>query len=161
MSEAAVSLGSNVGNRLGNIRGAVELIKKRVGIIENRSGVYETPPWGGVSQRRFLNACTTIVTELSPAELLVELKRIEREIGRVQREHWGPREIDIDILTYGDITFEDASLSIPHPLMRERAFVLLPLSDILPGWKHPKDGMTTKELLEKVDIGGICRITSL
>jgi 2-amino-4-hydroxy-6-hydroxymethyldihydropteridine diphosphokinase len=161
LNEVFLSLGSNVGNRLGNLRRAAELFKARAGAISARSDVYETPPWGLDTQPKFLNACIAINTDIPPHELLGLLKSMERELGRVAREHWGPREIDIDILAYGGLTIQDDDLVIPHPLISERPFVLVPLADIASVWKHPRTGETVSELLKKVRALGIVRITAL
>ena len=133
---------------------------KPLGTVTKKSGVYETPPWGVEAQPRFLNACLLLETELAPEELLARLKEIERNIGRVERERWGPREIDIDILTCGGEVINCAELTVPHPSMRERAFVLVPLSDIAPGLIVPP-GDSVSSLLEKTDSDGIVRVTSL
>ncbi|MDR1133153.1 MAG: 2-amino-4-hydroxy-6-hydroxymethyldihydropteridine diphosphokinase [Synergistaceae bacterium] len=160
MTNCLLSLGSNVGDRLANIRAAVALLGKS-NRVTAKSGVYETPPWGIETQPRFLNCCAAIETDKSPLELLRGLKEIERELGRAARGKWEEREIDIDILTYGDERITAADLAIPHPLMRERAFVLVPLRDIAPGFKHPESGESIDRLLEHTDRGGIIRITEL
>jgi 2-amino-4-hydroxy-6-hydroxymethyldihydropteridine diphosphokinase len=155
-----LSLGSNVGNRLDNIRRAVWLlgVSNR---IASKSGVYETPPWGVESQPRFLNCCVGIETERQAAELLGDVKRMERDIGREARGKWEAREIDIDILTYGNLKIETPELTIPHPFMRERAFALVPLRDIAPDFEFPDSGESIDCLLEKIGRGGIVRITAL
>jgi 2-amino-4-hydroxy-6-hydroxymethyldihydropteridine diphosphokinase len=155
-----LSLGSNVGDRLANIRAAVGLLGKS-GRVTAKSNVYETPPWGVVNQPRFLNCCAAIETDKPPFELLMAVKDIEREIGRVARGKWEAREIDIDILTYGDERMTTEELVIPHPLMRERAFVLVPLLDIAPGFIHPESGESVDRLLEHTGRDGIIRITAL
>jgi 2-amino-4-hydroxy-6-hydroxymethyldihydropteridine diphosphokinase len=161
VSEYALSLGSNVGNRLGNIRRAVYMLGLSGRSITAKSGVYETPPWGLEEQPRFLNACVLLDADIRPRELLAAAKDIEREIGRKTRERWGPREIDIDILTCGSLLLAEDGLSIPHPSMFERAFVLVPLSDIADRWKHPSLGATVGEMLAKTGCDGIVRVTSL
>ncbi|MDR1915947.1 MAG: 2-amino-4-hydroxy-6-hydroxymethyldihydropteridine diphosphokinase [Synergistaceae bacterium] len=160
-SEAALSLGANVGDRLRNLRIAVEMMGLRVGSVISRSCVYETPPWGVESQPFFLNACVMIDTELSAKDLLEGLKSIESEIGRVPRGRWGPREIDIDILTYANLRYADDTLVIPHPRLSERTFVLVPLRDIAPLWIHPQSGLPISDILDKMDLRGIVRITRL
>jgi 2-amino-4-hydroxy-6-hydroxymethyldihydropteridine diphosphokinase len=157
----ALSLGSNVGNRLENIRKAVELLDNGTCKITARSEVYETPPWGVESQPRFLNACVLLETGLSPHALLAETQTVEREVGRVERERWGPREIDIDILTYGNAALSDEKLTIPHPRLGERAFVLVPLSDISRDFVHPSDGTSIDAFLAQTGREGIARIVSL
>ena len=159
MRVCALSGGGNLGNRLENIRQAVGMMKS-LGTVTKKSGVYETPPWGIESQPRFLNACVLLETELAPAELLGRLKEIERNVWRVERERWGPREIDIDILTCGGEVLNGAELTVPHPLMRERAFVLVPLCDIAPDLRIPP-GDAVSNILEKTDRNGIVRVTSL
>ena len=151
MTKAAIGIGSNRGDRLDNIRKSVQLMRAHVGEVILCSDVYETPPWGVVEQPLFLNACTLVETMLSPHELLGALKRIESTLGRVARERWGPREIDLDILFYDDLVVSDDILTIPHALMTERAFVLLPLAQIAPNWRHPLANATTAELLAGMD----------
>ena len=160
MIECLLSLGSNIGDRIANIRAAVDLLSKS-NRVTAKSDVYETPPWGVETQPRFLNCCVTLETDKSPLDLLRNVKDIEREIGRVTRGRWEAREIDIDILTYGDETITSAELTIPHPLMMERAFVLVPLLDIAPGFKHPENGESIDRLLEQTERGGIVRVTAL
>jgi 2-amino-4-hydroxy-6-hydroxymethyldihydropteridine diphosphokinase len=150
-----------MGNRLENIRRAADLLENRAGKITARSEVYETAPWGVISQPRFLNACLLLETGLPPYDLLAETQAAESEIGRVARERWGPREIDIDILTYGDILLNDERLVIPHPLMGRRAFVLVPMLDIARDFVHPSCGTSIDELLAGTDREGIVRIVSL
>ena len=164
MITAALSLGSNMGNRLDNIRQAVALMTP-LGEVTKRSAVYETPPWGVDEQPRFLNACVLLETDAPPKKLLNKLKEIEQAVGRVERERWGPREIDIDILAYGGEVINEAELTVPHPRMRERAFVLVPLSEIAPDMKIPPDdcevsGMA-REIREKKSDDGIVIITQL
>jgi 2-amino-4-hydroxy-6-hydroxymethyldihydropteridine diphosphokinase len=153
-------LGSNIGDRLANIRKAVGLLNK-TDRVTAKSNVYETPPWGVETQPRFLNCCVALETDKSPIELLLRVKDIEREIGRETRGKWEAREIDIDILTYGDEKIASEKLAIPHPLMRERAFVLVPLLDIAPGFRHPESGESIDCLLEHTERGGIIRVTAL
>jgi 2-amino-4-hydroxy-6-hydroxymethyldihydropteridine diphosphokinase len=155
-----LSFGSNIGDRLANIRAAVDLLAKSERVTA-KSDVYETPPWGVEKQPRFLNCCAAIETDKSPLELLRRVKNIERELGREARGKWEAREIDIDILTYGDEKISSAELAIPHPLIRERAFVLVPLLDIAPGFKHPESGESIDCLLEHTERGGIVRVTAL
>jgi 2-amino-4-hydroxy-6-hydroxymethyldihydropteridine diphosphokinase len=160
MKTYILSLGSNVGNRLANLRAAAGLLSAKEK-ISSRSDVYETPPWGVEAQPRFLNACLVLETELEPPELLAAVKGAERKIGRVARERWGPREIDIDIISCGEMVFSDENLQIPHPRVRERAFVLVPLRDAAPGWRHPVTGESVDALLESADTSGIVRIVRL
>lgn len=136
-----LSLGSNLGDRLFNLQHAVDRLASIDGIEVLRSSrIYETAPVGP-SQPDYLNAVLEIATSLSPRELLSQCHRIEDELGRVRRERWGPRPVDIDILTFGDAEVEEPELVIPHPRMHERAFVLAPLAEldidpVLPGGRR-------------------------
>ncbi|MDR3254629.1 MAG: 2-amino-4-hydroxy-6-hydroxymethyldihydropteridine diphosphokinase [Synergistaceae bacterium] len=161
MCDVVLSLGANVGDRLAVIRHAASAVVDKIGAITAKSNVYETPPWGRVDQPRFLNACLIVRTELSPIELLDKIKDIELDLGRVKRARWGPREIDIDIIFYGDAVFDLPELKIPHALMTIRSFVLVPLADVAPEWRHPEDGRTVTELLRDVNADGIEKITQL
>ena len=130
MTTCYVGLGSNVGERLQHLRHAVSLLDASEGIdVVASSSVYETDAIGP-PQPEFLNAVVEVRTSLGPRELLARLKEVEVEIGRTPSPRWGPREIDLDLLTYGDETIDDDELRVPHPRMSERAFVLVPLAEI-------------------------------
>jgi 2-amino-4-hydroxy-6-hydroxymethyldihydropteridine diphosphokinase len=164
MRRTAIGIGSNVGDRLANVRKAVRAIAERVGTVSAASDVYETPPWGVESQPRFLNACVVAETTLAPMELLSELKEIEQALGRKKRGRWGPREIDLDILLYEGVEMDEESLSIPHPCMGERAFVLVPLAAIAPDFVLAATGKTIAELLRALPddaARGIVRIAGI
>lgn len=132
MARAALSLGSNLGDRRANIAAALAALARNGVAILARSADYLTEPWGPVEQDRFVNACVIVETGLAPAELLSLCLRIERELGRIREVKWGPRIIDIDVLTYDDLTMEEPDLVLPHPHMLERLFVLVPLAEIAP-----------------------------
>ena len=154
MVKAFLSLGSNMGDRLEYLSKAIDKIAEIQGCnILNKSSVYETEPWGYENQEAFLNLCISIETSLSPYELLESLQKIELELDRVRKIHWGPRTIDIDILLFDDIICEDDKLTIPHPRMRERAFVLIPLYDIEKNLII--DGIKLEDLINKIDTRGI------
>jgi 2-amino-4-hydroxy-6-hydroxymethyldihydropteridine diphosphokinase len=142
----ALALGSNLGDRLDSLRRTVKALASCVEITA-ASPVYETAPAYITDQPVFLNAVVSGTTKLEPLPLLWDLKNIEREIGRTPTFKFGPRVIDIDILFYGDLVFETSELTIPHARMQERDFVLRPLSDVAPEWRHPKIGKTVAELL--------------
>jgi 2-amino-4-hydroxy-6-hydroxymethyldihydropteridine diphosphokinase len=128
-SRAAIGLGANIGDAQEAIRAGFAHLDV-LGSVVARSSLYATPPWGVVDQPPFVNACAILETVLKPVDLLRALKRIEEEMGRVATYRWGPRAIDLDILTYDELTIATADLTLPHPRMRERAFVLVPLAEI-------------------------------
>ena len=132
MIRAFVGLGSNVGDRLANLKKALAELRAQAGIEVGRvSSAYDTDPVGP-PQPNFLNAVVELLTTLSPRELLGALKDIEARLGRSPGERWGPRVIDLDLLLYGTGEIHEEGLHVPHPLMRERAFVLVPLAEIAP-----------------------------
>ncbi len=126
-------LGSNIGDKPGNIRKALNLLEMReVARLTAISRIYRTPPWGDVDQGDFANACAIGETRLSPYELLAAVKKIEADMGREPSRRWGPRLIDVDILFLGDHTLDDPELTLPHKELFRRGFVLLPLAEIAP-----------------------------
>ena len=130
-----LSLGSNLGDREDMLRRAITLIEERVGAVQRVSSFIETEPWGFESEHPFLNAAVMVQTTLSPIECLDRTQQIERELGRKSKSRDGKyhdRPIDIDLLLYGDQTVSTPRLTIPHPLMQERDFVMIPLREILP-----------------------------
>lgn len=160
---AFLGLGSNIGDRAKNLKKAEELISGIEGVdVISSSSLYETEPVGITDQPRFLNCALEIGTTLSPGELIVRLKGIEREMGRADAVRWGPRIIDIDILLFGDTVVETEvdgmELVIPHPEMAKRGFVLVPLAEIAPDAVHPVLNMSVTGLLEDLgDVGGVVR----
>ncbi len=130
---ARVGLGSNVGDSAAHVEAAL-LALERCGRVVARSGLYRTAAWGVRDQADFVNAAALVVTVLAPRELLVALKAIEADIGRVATFRWGPRVIDLDILAYGDVEIREPDLVIPHERLHERAFALVPLAEIDPGY---------------------------
>jgi len=133
-ARAYLALGSNLGDRLEHLQRAVEALATTEGVgIHAFSRVYETAPVGGPAQDAYLNAVVAVDTGLSPHQLLVVAQTLERQAARVRSERWGPRTLDVDILLFDDIRVDDADLTIPHPRMWERGFVLAPLRDVAPG----------------------------
>lgn len=133
MSRAYLGIGSNLGDRLGFLQLALDALSAVPGIVLTAvSPVYETDPVGGPVQDDFLNAVVQVETRLEPHELLAAAHAAERAAQRVRAEHWGPRTLDVDVLLYDDLTLDDPDLTIPHPWMGERAFVLAPLHDLDP-----------------------------
>lgn len=136
---AYLGLGSNLGDRLALLQRAVDLLDGRDGLrVVRSSRVYETKPVGP-PQPEYLNVVIEVRTDLEPAELLDVCLGVETELGRVRAERWGPRTIDIDVLTYGRRTVAEPNLQIPHPLMHERGFVLVPLTELDPDPMLPGD----------------------
>ncbi len=135
MHQVYLSLGTNLGNRRENIREAIRKIGEQVGVVTRQSALYETKPWGFSTPNEFINACVLVETELVPRQLLEATQRIEKEMGRTLKSVDGAyhdRIIDIDILMYDDIKVDEPDLKLPHPLMEERDFVMVPLREI---WK--------------------------
>jgi len=137
-------LGSNLGDRSANIRGALNAIEGAR--IERVSREYETEPWGVEEQPSFINVVAEIETTLEPLELLDAMKVVESNLGRGPSEKWGPRVIDIDIVLWGNSVIRTARLTIPHSSFRKRAFVLVPLAEIAPDVVDPETGLTVAEL---------------
>lgn len=157
MSIVYLALGSNLGNRLTNLRAAVEALRPEV-LVLAESGIYETPPWGYTEQPAFLNMALKAETNLEPRALLKHLKDIEAGLGREKGFRYGPRKIDLDILFYEDLIFNEETLVIPHPRLQERAFVLVPLADVGADITHPVLHKTVAEMLAGVDAGAIRKI---
>jgi 2-amino-4-hydroxy-6-hydroxymethyldihydropteridine diphosphokinase len=132
-----IGIGSNLGNREDNCLKAIESLEKNGLHISKRSSLYETEPWGVKEQPKFVNMAIEAETDLSPKDLLLLLKKIEKDMGRLPSMRWGPRIIDLDILLYDDLRINNTDLQIPHPLMHERDFVLKPLAEIAPEKVHP------------------------
>ena len=149
---AYIGFGSNIGDRLAHIQNAIHALSETEGItIQKISSVYKTDPVGYETQAQFLNGVVAIQTHLPPLSLLHTLKNIETAIGRQHRIRWGPREIDLDILIYGDLCLQTGKLVIPHPEMHLRRFVLAPLAEIAPDVVHPVFQETVQTLLEHLE----------
>ncbi len=149
MHTVYLAIGANVGDKKGNIAKAVSLLQEKIYSIV-LAPLYETTPWGFAEQENFLNTALRGETDLSPENLLTFVKEIEEEIGRVKRFTNGPREIDIDIILYESLVYSSEILTIPHPRMQERDFVLQPLSDIASEEIHPVLKKSMEELLKEV-----------
>jgi len=152
MTTVYLGLGSNLGSRHANLEAALRALEIHPSIhVEAVSRFIETEPVGGPpGQGPFLNGAARIETDLAPEALLSELKRIERCLGRREGSRWGPRPIDLDILLYGDVCLETERLTIPHPRLRQRRFVLEPLTEIAPDAVDPVTGRTAQQLLEEL-----------
>lgn len=149
-----LALGSNLGDRLANLKQAVASLSPQME-VKAKSRVYETPPWGYADQPMFLNQVIRANTYLEFEPLLKHIKRLETALGRQPSFKNGPRLIDLDILFYDELVIETASLVIPHPHVHERGFVLMPLNDIAPDLVHPTLRKTVSEMLAVCDTSGI------
>jgi len=150
MKRAFLGLGSDLGDRSQNLDDAKTGIKETIGKIIAASSVYETEPWGFKSKTRFLNQVVSVDTDLTPSGLLGRILMIESQLGRLRGEkQYASRKIDIDILLYDNSVMEEASLTIPHPLIHKRRFVLVPLCEIAPDLTHPVLKKSIKYLLKK------------
>lgn len=146
---AFVGIGSNLGDREANLEQAIDLLSAEDGIdVVAVSEIRETEPVGPVEQGPFLNGAVQLETSLSPGELLERLLSVESRLGRVRAERWGPRTIDLDLLLYGDERIDEPGLSVPHPRLHERRFVLEPLTDLDPSLQIPGQGSASTLLAE-------------
>ena len=151
---AVVALGSNIGDKVANIKRSIELLTAKGDIrVTARSRDYRTPPWGNTDQDWFANACIAVSTELTPHNLLKRCLEVEIEMGRRRAEKWGPRVIDLDVLVYGDVSLSDDDLTLPHPHITKRAFVLAPLADVAAEWVI--EGKPVARWLSEIDTEGI------
>lgn len=148
---SAIALGSNLGNSLQTLEAAVAALAQTPKIaLQARSQWYQTKAVGP-PQPDYLNGCVLLTTTLNPHALLQVLLDIEKQFGRVRRERWGPRTLDLDLLLYADRVLHTPDLQIPHPRMTERAFVLIPLAEIAPDWIEPVSGKAIADLVQTVD----------
>ena len=154
MAIAYLALGTNIGNKRRNMITAAALLAERVGDVLALSGFYETEPWGFQSENTFLNAALRLETSLSPLELLKATQQIEAEMGRTQKSNgtYHDRIIDIDILLYDDLILQTPELTLPHPLMQDRRFVMEPLLEIAPNVVHPVFKKTVVSLMRERNI---------
>ena len=143
-----ILLGSNLGDRMFQIAKAIEHIKESVGSVIDKSSLYETDAWGITDQPSFYNLALEICTQLSPADLLINILKIEELMGRERQIKWGERLIDIDILYYDNLILDSDSLIIPHPELQNRRFALEPLCEISPDFRHPVLHLSQRDLLQ-------------
>jgi 2-amino-4-hydroxy-6-hydroxymethyldihydropteridine diphosphokinase len=159
MPDALVALGGNVGDARATLDKAVAAFCDGAAVcLLARSSDYRTPPWGVEDQPPFINLCLVVSTRLAPRDLLVRALQVERAFGRdrAKERRWGPRSLDIDLLTYGDLTLDEPDLILPHPRLFERAFVLVPLAEIAPDRRIA--GIRVADAVARVDAAGIERL---
>lgn len=159
MTEALLAFGGNVGDARGTIANAIEMLCDGEDIVlRRRSSDYRTPPWGVTDQPPFINAAIAVDTALSPRDLLIRMQAVERLFGRdrSREQRFGPRSLDIDLIAYGDIRLDEPDLVLPHPRLFERAFVLAPLAEIVPGRRIA--GVAIEDALSRLDRAGIERL---
>jgi 2-amino-4-hydroxy-6-hydroxymethyldihydropteridine diphosphokinase len=155
-AEAFIALGGNVGDVRSTFGQAIAMLcDGRTVRLKARSSDYRTPPWGVADQPPYVNAVIEVLTSLGPHDLLARAQECERALGRdrSREQHWGPRAIDLDILVYDDVVINDAELTLPHPHLFERGFVLVPLAEIAPD--RNINGVVVREALTRVDTSGI------
>ncbi len=153
--KCAIALGSNLGDSLTILKSAIATLNKTPGIVvKSDSSWYQTAPIGP-PQPDYINACAILEVTLEPEELLLVLLEIEIKFNRIRREKWGPRTLDLDLLLYDNLILESPTLTLPHPRMTERAFVLVPLAEIAPDWVHPVTKSAIVQILETADCSGV------
>ncbi|MGB6399253.1 MAG: 2-amino-4-hydroxy-6-hydroxymethyldihydropteridine diphosphokinase [Bradyrhizobium sp.] len=162
MADALIALGGNVGDVRATFKKAIaNICGMAQGVLLARSSDYATPPWGNEQQARFVNACIEIETSLDPHALLFTLHKIENKFGRdrANERRWGPRTLDLDLIAYDDVSIDKPELTLPHPLLFERAFVLVPLAEIVPD--RVIAGRDLRSALAQVSTEGIERLPDL
>jgi 2-amino-4-hydroxy-6-hydroxymethyldihydropteridine diphosphokinase len=162
MADALIALGGNVGDVRATFKKAIaNICGMAQGVLLARSSDYATPPWGNEQQARFVNACIEIETGLDPHALLFTLHKIEQKFGRdrAHEAHWGPRTLDLDLIAYDDLSIDRPELTLPHPLLFERAFVLVPLAEIAPD--RVIAGRDLRSALAQVSTEGIERLPDM
>ena len=157
-SQCAIALGSNLGDSHTILKAALETLAQTPDItLQARSSWYQTKAVGP-PQPDYLNGCALLHVQTPPQMLLKTLLLIEAKFGRLRRERWGPRSLDLDLLLYDDLVLDTPTLQLPHPRMNDRAFVLVPLAEIAPNWIEPVSGKAIAELVQAVDCSGVHRL---
>lgn len=149
MPKVFLLLGSNLGQRKRNLQIAERQIQHQVGEVIETSAIYKTAPWGKEDQKDFYNRVVLIKTRKYPQTILRSILEIEQEMGRVRKEKWGERKIDIDILFYGSKIIGEENLQIPHPRFEERNFAIIPMMELAANFKHPKLNLSIEEIYER------------
>ena len=156
MTQCAIALGSNQGDSLSILERSLNVLNNIPGIeLQTTSSWYQTKPVGTAEQPDYLNGCALLSAAQTPEELLAVLQATEIQFGRTSKGDLQPRTLDLDLLLYGDLVLNTPNLTLPHPRMTERAFVLVPLSEIAADWIEPVSGIKISKLLRKVDTSGV------
>lgn len=161
MSICAIALGSNLGDSRSILESALETLDRTSEIkVKARSSLYQTKAItpDDRPQPDYLNACAILETSLTPEQLLTVLQQVEQQFGRIRHERWGARTLDLDLLLFDDVILQTHDLGIPHPRMIDRAFVLVPLSEIAPMWTHPLLGQSIAQLAQTVERSGVKKL---
>lgn len=157
-----IALGANISSPVGlpeaTLRAALAAMPARGVRVVGVSPFYRSPAWPNEDQPPFVNAVAEVRTKLLPAVLMRELLAIEKAFGRVRKTKWEPRSLDLDLIDYGGLVTDAEHLMLPHPWLHERAFVLRPLADVAPAWRHPDTGQSVSALLEIVGEAGVSRL---
>ena len=155
LTKCAIALGSNLGDSLATLKSAIATLNNTPGIaVKSHSSWYQTAPVGP-PQPDYINACAILEVTLQPQELLFTLLEVEIKFNRIRREKWGPRTLDLDLLLYDDLILDTPTLTLPHPRMTQRAFVLVPLAEIAPDWVHPLTKSAIAQILKTADCSGV------
>jgi 2-amino-4-hydroxy-6-hydroxymethyldihydropteridine diphosphokinase len=154
----AIALGSNLGDSQAILTAALQAISETPGITLRTVSHYYRTVAVGPPQPDYINACALLTTHLTPSDLLKTLLDIEKRFGRIRQARWTPRLLDLDLLLFNDQNLKQADLEIPHPRMTARAFVLVPLAEVAPGWIDPISGRAIADLVKAVDCSGVTRI---
>lgn len=157
---SAIALGSNLGDSRTILANAVSILAQTPGITSEACSSWYQTKAVGPPQPDYINGCALFQVQLTPEALLETLLGVEAQFGRLRGERWGPRTLDLDLLLFGDLILETPNLKVPHPCMRERAFVLVPLAEIAPDWIDPVSGKAIAELVQAVDCSEVRRIVT-
>ena len=157
-SQVAIALGSNLGDSLANLENALVMLNETHGLTQNQVSSWYRSKAMGPPQPDYLNGCATFQTSLTPQAVLRSLQAVEAAFHRTRDVHWGPRTLDLDLILFDNLILNEAALTIPHPGMQKRSFVLAPLAEIAPDWLDPKTELSIKQLLQKINCDDLLEI---